>query len=248
MLDPEPAARRSHAARAALAAARRRALVRRPAGRLPRPCDVRADVRSGIALARRPCRRDRDPAGANGARRLLAGRGHGAFARTRSGPAAARGDRRALRVHPRRRGLRGRSLAAASRPSRSGTAASTRSSRWSSGGARGRSSRRPARTCSTASRRSRTRSTPGSSRSSRAGCGPRSTALRSGTGDERERRGVLPALPAGGRADREALVRNDRPGAPARPAALHRAPAGDPPDLRPRRSRSGCGSSRPRAW
>ena len=93
----------------------------------PDPATFRADVRSRIALARRAGRRDGDPARAHGARRLLAGRGHGAM---RSGSERAgrgpRGSSRSRGFVPDRRGLRARPRAAASRPSRSGTARSTR--------------------------------------------------------------------------------------------------------------------------
>src|SRR5207244_2182890 len=84
------------AAPAALAAARWGPLVRRAGDRLPRPGHLPPHLRARVALARRLRGRARDPARADGARRLLAGRRDELRARTR--PPEAGGAARVQRL------------------------------------------------------------------------------------------------------------------------------------------------------
>ena len=120
VLDPERRFVGDHAARAALAAARRRALVRGARDRLPGPRDV---PRRRTRL-RRPSGSTGSgfPTGAHGARRLLAGRGDELRAVARRGPSAPGVGARAQRLRPDGRGLRARPRARRCRRSRSATA------------------------------------------------------------------------------------------------------------------------------
>ena len=86
---PRRAAGGDHAARAVVAAARRGALVRGAPGGLPGRGDLPRRAGPGSRLARRPAGLAGGADRADGARRLLAGRGDGLLARD-----SARGDRR----------------------------------------------------------------------------------------------------------------------------------------------------------
>ena len=99
VLDPGAAAGRLLPARAAVAAAGRRALVHRAAGRLSGRADLHVVVCGGLRVARLAAAR------ADRARRLLAGLRDVARAGAGRRAAAAGGDLRLLGVHPGGRGL-----------------------------------------------------------------------------------------------------------------------------------------------
>ena len=106
--------------RAALAAARRRALVHRPARRLPRPRHVQRVLPGSVGLARLAAAR------ASRARRLLAGLRHVARARPRHRAAAARLRSPASPASSRSSTAGSPTSSARCRRSRSGTAPTTR--------------------------------------------------------------------------------------------------------------------------
>ena len=167
VLDPERRLRRLHPARAALAAARRRALVRRPARRLPRPATRSTpSYAGGVGAGSTRCR-------TSGI--VLGGFSQGCVMSLALGLGAGRPRPAAivalLRLHPGRRGL-------AARP-RAPLAAGRARARHLRPGDRRRASAAPPATrcspraarCSTRSTHSPTRST--SSSSSRCGSGCR---------------------------------------------------------------------------
>ena len=169
LLDPERRLLGVTPARAALAAARRRALVRaRRAG------DARPGRRSCRPTARPRAGSTTSPAetGIPPEKTVLGGFSQGAVMTYAlglgTGPPATRGAARAQRLHPDGAGLRARPDAAVARRSRSATAPTTRSSASSGAGARRRCSRRREPSRSTASTRCRTRS----SRASSSSCDP----------------------------------------------------------------------------
>ena len=152
-----PAPARRDPRRPAGAAARRPALVRRAAHRLPRPGHVPADRRCARRLARGPGRGDGYPDRAHRARRLLPGCRDDLRARPGRGGGGAR--RRSCRSRASSRRCRASSsTSAARRRSRSAMAPTTTSSRWRLLTTRGHGSTPRARPSSNASRRTPTRS------------------------------------------------------------------------------------------
>src|SRR5439155_25442963 len=97
----------------ALSAAGRAALVRARRARLSAAGDVPALVPSRVGVSRRPGRADRNPAGPNRARRLLAGLDDELRPRARRGASASRRTERAERLLPPGRSARIRPRAAA---------------------------------------------------------------------------------------------------------------------------------------